>query len=152
MAPREAHVLRPRACGKTKGIPITEELFSLCKHHSKAKKNSRTTGEKSLKPEYTGKRKQFICIRLSRGVVRGTFREKEGRGNVFPGHAPFQRTRWSLLTTLHETMRRRLQRTGQPHIQDAAYKKKHVSPSNWTEISFSERKVNRPKMVPNSFF
>lgn len=38
-------------------------------------------------------------------------------------------------------MRRRLQRTEQPHIQDAAYKKKHVSPSNWTEISFSERKV-----------
>lgn len=52
----------------------------------------------------------------------------------------------------HETMRRRLQRTGQPHIQDAVYKKKHVSPSNWTETSFSERKVNRPKMAPNSFF
>lgn len=101
MAPREAHILRPRARGNTKGIPITEELFSLCKHHSKAKKNfSRMTGEKSLKPEYTGKRKQFLCIRLSRGVVRGTFREKEGGGNVFPGHAPFQRTRWSLLRIL----------------------------------------------------
>lgn len=25
----------------------------------------------------------------------------------------------------------------------------HVSPSSWTEISFSERKVNEPKMVQN---
>lgn len=77
---------------------------------------------------------------------------RKGEVMCFPGMPPSREQEGAYLGLSHETMRRRLQRTEQPHIQDAAYKKKHVSPSNWTEISFSERKVNRPKMVPNSFF
>lgn len=52
MAPREANVLRPSVHGKTKGIPIIEVPFPLCKQHSEAEINfSERTGEKKLKLE-----------------------------------------------------------------------------------------------------
>ena len=50
MALGKASVLRPRVHGKTKGIPVIEGLFSLCKHHVKAETNfSERAGEKRFK-------------------------------------------------------------------------------------------------------
>lgn len=71
MAPREAKVLRPRAHGKTKGIPIIEAQFSLCKHCSQAEINfTERTGRRDLAGALQESHSELF-ERLSRGVMTG---------------------------------------------------------------------------------
>lgn len=90
------------------------------------------TEEKRFKLGYYRKHR----VQLSRGARLGTSTEKKRVGL----HASCA-SRQSHVGLSHESMKRGLQETEKPYMQGGTYRQKHASPSGWTEISFSERKV-----------